>query len=164
MHRAGRRLKLVTIAALVMVPIACSGSSKASTAAPKIPKVFNFIASTRLNGAQNVRGDLTSCVGVGDFADVRPGALVTVADLSGKVLATSRVGVGLGTDLYQGVIDQCSFGFNVANVPGQKAWLVTVGKDHTVTVHRSSVIATDGRIDYSLNGELVTPTTVPQHP
>jgi hypothetical protein len=148
---------------LVAVLAACSSSHTATPKAAKAPKQFQFVADVRLNGAQNVHGDLTQCVGVGKFADVKPGARVTVTSPSGKVLKVGYIKLGLGTNLYKGSLDQCNFRYYVTGVPTQKAWVITIGRSHATTVHRSYVIYTSGHIGYSINGELVTPTTTAPH-
>lgn len=148
--------------ALAAVLSACSSSHTATPKTGKPPKLFQFVADVRLNGAQNLRGDLTKCVGVGQFADVKPGTRVTVTSENRKVLGVGYIQKGLGTNLYNGALDQCNFRYYVNAVPTRKTWVVSVGK-HPTTLKRSYVISTNGLISYSINADLVTPTTTAPH-
>ena len=53
----------------------------------------------------------SGCEGGGGYNDIRPGAGITLKDGDGKVLATSSLGAGSGTNT------SCDFTFSLTNVP-----------------------------------------------
>ena len=133
-------MKKVAIGLLLVLLAACSSGSSAP-AKPRVPATFTFVGDVRLSGAKNLRGDLSSCAGAGQFMDVVKGARVTVTNRERKPIAVGGVTVGLGTNTYQGVMDECTFRVLVVNVPRAKGYFVIVGGQPPQLLTLPTVIA-----------------------
>lgn len=67
------------------------------------------------------------CTGEGGFADVQAGAVVTVSNKAGTVVATGRLDAGS----YRGDINRgfsCDFAFTVSGVPDSDLYTIQVGR------------------------------------
>lgn len=88
--------------------------------------------------------DDSSCMGTGGYSDMTPGTAVTVADSTGKIVATGALGQGLDTG------GGCQISFDVPGVP-------THLSEYVVTVsHRGSQVLTPAQafqpLDLTLGG------------
>lgn len=84
-------------------------------------------------GAQEDEG----CVGVDDFADLRPGAPVKVVGLSGDQLAQGHLGKGTAGKV---VGDSCTWPITVGGVPGGAAqYSLRIGERAEVTKTREEL-------------------------
>jgi hypothetical protein len=135
---------------------------------PPVPKAFNFIGEVRLSGSQNVTGNLENCAGVGRYVDLYTGAYIVVTNQNGKPIAQGVVSKGFGTNYYNEVLDECSFGIKVLNVPRAKGFFIVVGRQRAQPVSLAWVVSTNGIIRYDINPPTVrppgTPTTTPGIP
>jgi hypothetical protein len=127
---------VITAAGLVMVVLAagCSSGTKTvdvstpTTAAGSTRTIGGYV---RLHTAIITKASIISsgCVGVGDFADMVPGAQVTVTDEYGKVIASGSLGGGYDEQYRVEDGDRsthCTFGFSVREVPDAKSYVITV--------------------------------------
>lgn len=73
-----------------------------------------------------------TCVGTGEYVDVREGATVTVAAADGTGLATARLGLGRPSPATDPI--ECTFSFTMPDVPpGSPFYLLEVGHHGAVT-------------------------------
>jgi hypothetical protein len=73
-----------------------------------------------------------TCVGVGEYADVREGTVVTVSAADGTVLVTTRLGRGQPSPASEPL--ECAFSFTAPDVPpGPSFYLIEVGSHGAVT-------------------------------
>jgi hypothetical protein len=151
--------KLAIIAAVAL--LAACNSGNGTSARARIPKQFQFLGSYKISGVNNVGGDLSQCRGAGEFADVAVGTPVTVAKFTGKPIAVGHVEVGLGTNIYQSTLDECTFRFSVANVPRAKSYLITVGRHGPTAIPLATVVAGRGIVVINANPP---PSALPPSP
>jgi hypothetical protein len=151
-------LKTLAIAASVALLAACS-SDEAAPPAPKYPAIFNLAGDVRVSGAFNVSGGLTDCFGKGGFADLSPGAPVTVLSMKGKQLAKGEIKYSTGTDMFRDVLVECVFRFVVNTVPRQQSYLVKVGRQKPQTVTLDTIFERFSAIWLDANPPNVTPAT-----
>ncbi len=153
-------MKKLTVAAFVVLLAACGGGKTVYEKA-KVPKTITMVVDGKLSGAANVRGDLSKCVGIGKFADVVPGAKATVRNQNGKVLAVGVVRLGLGTDYFRDLLDQCDFRIAVYGVPRAKSYTIQVAGQTPQAFSRFGLVATNGVFPININPPLVTVPTTP---
>jgi hypothetical protein len=135
---------------LPLVFAACTSDDPESET-PPLPSSYTFNAEAKLSGAANVRGDLSNCTGAGQFADMYKTAPVTVTDVNLKPIAVGSLLDGLGTNVFQNVLDECTFRFVVRNVPSTGGYYVIVGRQRPKAVARITVQATNGRFQIEVN-------------
>jgi hypothetical protein len=150
------RIAAVASIALLTLLTACTSEGNA-TPKRKIPKSFYFIGDVRLSGADNVRGNLATCAGAGNFVDVQMGALVIIADEHGTPIAFGKVWLTSGTNTFQGVLDECTFQFRAVNVPSTPNYYVIVGRQPAKLIRRTKIIRTNGRFAFDANPPNVPP-------
>ena len=106
----------VALVALVVLLAACGGGG-GKKLKPIYPAAINMSGDITLDGATFVRGNLSDCAGAGRFADLVKGAPVTVSNRAGEPLAVGAISYGIGTNVYQNKLDECTFRFHVPHVP-----------------------------------------------
>jgi hypothetical protein len=94
-----------------------------------------------LNDGFGTEGD--PCVGTGKFADLKPGATVTVKDAHKKTIGSGALGDGTWTaDITGSDFVHCEFPFTVP-VSAAKTYVVRVGKRKAGSVSRKALLAND---------------------
>jgi hypothetical protein len=155
----GRIGKLVMGALLaLLVPLAACSSDGDAADKPVIPASFAFQVDVRLSGSANVRGNLSNCAGAGAFVDVFRGTQVVVANTKGVPLAMGRITTALGTNTFEGLLDECTFQFRIVGVPKAPGYFLLLGRQPIKPIPLSLVVATTGRMAYDLNPPLVRVT------
>jgi hypothetical protein len=141
--------------------VACSGSS--APKAPPLPAVMNIKGDVSVSGPQNVQGSLSACVGVGKYADLRPGASATISNVRGKLLGVGKIILGVGTNVYQGQLDQCTFRYFIFTFKTEKkGYMLKVADQQPIPVNLQYLIANRGTVSWTLTP--TTTTTLPSNP
>jgi hypothetical protein len=143
-------VKKLTVAAFVVLLAACSGGKTVYEKA-KVPKTFNLRVDVRLSGAANVHGDLTTCRGLGKWADIAAKTKVVVTNRTHQPLASGYIANGLGTDYFHNVLDECTFRIYVFGVPRANGYTMAVGSHTPVPFTRAGLVATNGIFSFDLN-------------
>lgn len=158
MNKVGAALLLVLSGLLV----ACSGGGGSATPTTTLPPTVVIKGNVAISGPRNVRGNLSDCVGVGPYADLRTGAPVTVTTPAGKPLGIGKIILGVGTNVYQDQLDQCTFRYIVLSVKTRRNYIVKVAQQRPLPVALTYLIATRGNFDINLTP--TTTTTFPTNP
>jgi hypothetical protein len=151
----------VCVVLLVALLAGCETTNKTKVQKAAVPRTYNLIVDVRLSGAANVRGDISSCIGAGRFADIAPMAKVVVTDQNAKPIALGGIAYGIGTDYYRDVLDECSFRIFVTGVPKAKQYAIVVGRQRPVPFTRKGLIETNGVFGYDLNAPNVPYPVLP---
>jgi hypothetical protein len=147
-----KKLAIVAFGVLLAAVLSgCSTSNKTETQKAAVPKTFNLAVDVRLSGATNVRGDVSTCVGAGKYADVAAKTKVVVTNQNGQPLSIGSISYGIGTDYYQDVLDECSFRIFVPAVPRAKGYTMIIGRQPPVPFPRAGVVKTGGAFGFDLN-------------
>jgi hypothetical protein len=147
-----KKLAFVALGVLLAAVLSgCSTTNKTVVQKAKAPKTTNLAVDVRLSGATNVRGDISTCVGAGQFADIAAKTKVVVTNQQGQPLALGSISYGIGTDYYQDVLDECSFRVFVPAVPRAKGYTMIIGRQRPVPFPRAGVVATNGIFGFDLN-------------
>jgi hypothetical protein len=89
------------------------------------------------------------CWGRDAFADIAEGALVSVRDGDGSLLATGRLGVGKPSTGKHG---QCTFPYDIPEVPDASFYAVGIADRGGPTYSRAEMDAQGWRLDLSIGG------------
>ncbi len=146
-----------TVLVVLLVGLAAGCTDNSGPAGPKIPATFLFRIDARLSGDRYLFGGLGVCTGVGQYADIHKGAWVTVTNQVGKPIAVGTVTIGVGTNYYEGALDECTFRLLVRNVPRAKAYLVILGREAPQPFTLAEVVDGAGVLAFDANPPLVTP-------
>jgi hypothetical protein len=136
---------------------ACNSGGSATPPTTLLPPSVSFRGEVTVSGANNVRGSLSECAGAGRFADMAVGAPVTVTNPKGKALGIGKVQYAVGTNVYQGHLDQCTFRYFVVSVKTAKMFYVRVGQQKAVPVLASYLVANRYNFAYTLTPTTTTP-------
>jgi hypothetical protein len=145
------------VLAILLVALAAGCTGNNGPTGPRIPASFLFRVDARLSGARYVFGGLSSCTGVGQYADIHKGAFVTVTNQIGKPIAIGTVTIGVGTNYYQDVLDECTFRLQIIGVPRARAYFVVLGREAPKPFTLSDVMDSGGVLAFDANPPLVTP-------
>ena len=89
------------------------GAKKNNSKSPKTDTAYGTVAIASKN--IYVTDPVTGCRGIGNYTDLAPGGLVTITDISGNTLATTRLDTGKVDE--NGI---CELKFTAADVPTGK--------------------------------------------
>lgn len=123
------------------------------------PKTIAFRGDVTLHGVTRVRGDLVRCVGVGPFADLKAGTKVSVTTPAGRTIAAGTIRYGLGTNLFEERLDECTFRFRVGKVPRVPSYLVKIGHLNPQPVTQDQVVLGRGTVEMDVTDTGAQPTT-----
>lgn len=149
-RRSGPRLWAVAL--LATAAAGCGGSSGGAAAAGSGPSTAtaHVVGQVRLasytGGAVAAEGRLNydfaggGCVGSGEFASIRPGQTVEVADNTGRVVGTAALGKGDPS-----AASACVFDF-ATDVASSKFYRFTLPGYPPVTVDRATATGAGARI------------------
>ena len=86
-----------------------------------------------------------ACEGAGGYSDMRPGQTVTVADASGRPLASGRLGPGTATSIGTGASTKqaCAFTIDVPKVPNSPMYRLSFGARGPVVYSFQQLAASD---------------------
>ncbi len=144
--------------ALVVLLAACD-SGGGPPPKPVYPATINLSGDITLDGATFVRGNLSNCAGAGRFADLIAGAPVTVSNRAGQPLAVGSISYGIGTNVYQNHLDECTFRFHVLRVPRTSSYIIKVAQQAPVSRDFLSLYRYGGTLQFKLPPKVVTTTT-----
>lgn len=83
-------------------------------------------------------GESGECAGHGQWSDIRGGAVVTVLDSTGQIVGTTQLRAGTGA------FGECTFGFDVAELPASDFYRVQVANREPVTWTLDEVLGENG--------------------
>jgi hypothetical protein len=112
----------VVIFVAVVAAAAFVGLSQSGALAAHHDIVGTFVLMNTENSASAIAVTSSDCRGGGGYSDIAPGTPVTVRDETGKLLASSSLGVGTGT------VTRCTFTFTLKGVPEVSFYSVEVGR------------------------------------
>lgn len=140
------------LAALVGLVVGAGGVGAAwglsgSSPSPKPAAAAAFVLTGTLTLAKGSPGSTGSCEGTDGYADITPGAAVTVYDAAGAVVGKDYL--GNGSSMSSTGYGACEFQFSVQSVPeGSKFYQVEISHRGKLTV--SAEDAKAGRFASSL--------------
>jgi hypothetical protein len=122
-----KKLGVVALAVLPLLLTACNRGGD-DTPPPTLPATINIRGNVTVRGPNYVRGSLSECAGAGAYTDYYKGGVVTVSNRQGRPLAIGRIQYGVGTNVYQNRLDECTFNFFVPSVPRAGTYQIAVGR------------------------------------
>jgi hypothetical protein len=153
-----KKLGVAVLAVLPLLLAACGGGDEPPPK-PVYPATINIQGDVTVRGVNYVRGSLSECAGAGTFADVYKGGPVTVSNEVGRPLAIGKVEYGVGTNVYQNRLDECTFRFRVANVPRALAYQVRIGRQTPFVQSFDRIYRNGGGMQFTLPIRPATTTT-----
>lgn len=152
----------ISLVALIALLAACSGGS--SKPKPVYPAALNIHGDVTLNGPANVRGNISDCAGAAQYSDLAKDAPVTVSNEAGVPLAVGKISYGVGTNVYQNQMDQCTFRYQTFNVPRSRSYQIVIGRQAPIAAQFLDLVRTNGSLSVSLPPSAVPATTTTSRP
>lgn len=144
----------ISLLALVALLPACSGGG--SKPKPVYPVALNIHGDLTLSGPANVRGNISECAGAAQYSDLAKDAPVTISNQAGVPLAVGKILYGVGTNVYQNQMDQCTFRYMAYNVPRSTSYQIVIGRQAPIPAQFLDLVKTNGALMVTL-----PPTTLP---
>ena len=138
-HRWRSRWALLVAAGVVLL------IAGALLIALRLAATHTIQGSLQLYDSTGYMLDGDTCSGADGYADLQQGAAVTVADESGRIIATTQLGAGRRDGPY------CAFPFKVSNVPSARFYQIEVSHRGRVTFPADKLEAGE-RADLSVGG------------
>ena len=136
-RRHGRGLLAVTLTIAALSLPGCGGSSKPTAA---VVGPFQHLNGTvTIHGEELVAGGVVGCVGAGPYHSVGAGTRVTVTDGKARVLGTTALETGTGTNIQDGQLLECTLGFRLSLLPTVPAYQITIGTAISRTFSRAAL-------------------------
>jgi hypothetical protein len=136
-----RRLEMKGLVVFALALLACGGASAPPSAAPT-PRVLH--GTFTLTGTVEKR--VSTCQGVGGYADIKEGLQVTIKDAAGTIVGTSA----LVFDKTPSPPQTCAYTFEVSGLPDATFYNVEAGRRGAVTFSRADLDARGWRVELTL--------------
>jgi hypothetical protein len=154
-----KKLGVAVLAVLPVLLAACRGGGEEPPPKPVYPATIQMVGDVTIRGANSVRGNLSDCAGAGTYADIYKGGPVTVSNQVGRPLAIGKVEYGLGTNVYQNRLDECTFRFRILSVPRAQSYQIVIGRQPPLLRSFLGVYASGGAVTATLPENVPTTTT-----